>query len=87
MSLDGRQVETDDRGRVYLSKELRDRYGEQFHVVTYRDHIEFVPIDEDPLEGLREAVGGAFGGRSVEELREEGRKAAAEEARSDVRRD
>jgi hypothetical protein len=75
------------RGRVYLSKDLRDRYGERFHVVTYRDHIEFVPIDEDPLEGLREAVGDAFDGESVEDLREKGRQAASEEARSDVRRD
>jgi hypothetical protein len=87
MSLDSQQVETDDRGRVYLSKDLRDRYGEQFHVVTYRDHIEFVPIDEDSLEGLREAVGDAFDGESVENMREKGRQAASEEAHSDVRRD
>jgi hypothetical protein len=55
--------------------------------VTYRDHIEFVPIDEDPLEGLREAVSNAFEGESVGDLREKGRQGASEEARSDVRRD
>lgn len=87
MSLDSRQIEADDRGRLYLSKELRDQYGDRFHVVTYRNHLELVPIDEDPLEGLRDAVGDAFDGKSVDELREEAREAATEEARTDVRRD
>lgn len=78
-------VETDDRGRVYLEKALRDRYGERFHVVTYRDRIELVPIDEEPLAGLRDAVGDAFDGRSIEELktaaREEARRQAADHVR------
>lgn len=78
-------VETDDRGRVYFEKALRDRYGERFHVVTYRDRIELVPIDEEPLAGLRDAVGDAFDGRSIEELktaaREEARRQAADHVR------
>jgi len=53
-------VESDDRGRLYLSKDIRERYGEKFHLVEYSDHIELIPIDNDPLEGLREAVGSAF---------------------------
>lgn len=77
----------DDRGRLYLSKEQRARYGETFHVVEYRDHVELIPIDEDPLEGLRDAVGDAFRDRSVEELREEARELARREAEGDVRRD
>ena len=80
-------TETDDRGRLYLSKEVRDRYGERFHVVEYSDHIELIPIDDDPLEGLRDAVGDAFEGKSVEELREEARDLAKREAEDGVRRD
>jgi hypothetical protein len=80
-------VETDDRGRLYLEKALRERYGEQFHIVTYRDRIELVPVDEDPLEGLREAVGDAFEGKSVSELKEEARAEALEQATDRVRRD
>jgi bifunctional DNA-binding transcriptional regulator/antitoxin component of YhaV-PrlF toxin-antitoxin module len=64
-------TETDERGRIYLSKRIREEYGERFHVVEYDDHIELVPVDDDPVEGLREAVGDAFEGRSAEELSEE----------------
>ncbi|MFC6718762.1 AbrB/MazE/SpoVT family DNA-binding domain-containing protein [Natrialbaceae archaeon GCM10025810] len=78
-------TKTDDRGRLYLSKELRERHGEKFHVVEYSDHIELIPIDEDPLEGLREAVGDAFDGKSIEELREEASELAAREAVDDLR--
>jgi bifunctional DNA-binding transcriptional regulator/antitoxin component of YhaV-PrlF toxin-antitoxin module len=80
-------TETDDRGRIYLSKSLREEYGERFHVVEYTDHIELVPVDDDPVEGLREAVGDAFEGKSVEELRDEAEELAREEAEDGLRRD
>lgn len=80
-------TKTDERGRLYLSKDLRARYGERFHVVEYQDRIELVPVDEDPLEGLREAVGDAFEGKSVDELRQEARDQAVDNAENDVRRD
>jgi hypothetical protein len=80
-------TKTDERGRLYLSKDLRARYGERFHVVEYQDRIELIPVDEDPLEGLREAVGDAFEGKSVDELRQEARDQAVEDAENDVRRD
>jgi len=79
-------IESDDRGRLYLSKDIRERYGEKFHVVEYSDHIELIPIDNDPLEGLREAVGSAFDDKSIEELREEAQQKAKEEALENVRR-
>jgi hypothetical protein len=80
-------TKTDERGRLYLSKDLRARYGERFHIVEYQDRIELVPVDEDPLEGLREAVGDAFEGKSVDELRQEARDQAVDDAENDVRRD
>ena len=80
-------TETDERGRLYLSKDIRERFGERFHVVEFQDRIELVPVDEDPLAGLREAVGDAFDDRSVEELREEAREQARQDALNDVRRD
>ncbi|WP_246988815.1 AbrB/MazE/SpoVT family DNA-binding domain-containing protein [Halorientalis marina] len=80
-------VEADDRGRLYLASELRDRYGERFHIVEYQNRIELIPVDENPFEGLRDAVGDAFEDESVDELRERARAKATEEARADVRRD
>ncbi|MFB6234240.1 MAG: AbrB/MazE/SpoVT family DNA-binding domain-containing protein [Halopenitus sp.] len=69
-------IETDSHGRLYLSVELREKYGEKFHVVEYEDRLELVPIDEDPLQTVRDAAGEAFEGESVEELREDAREQA-----------
>lgn len=80
-------TKTDERGRIYLSKRLREEYGEKFHVVEYDDHIELVPVDDDPVEGLREAVGDTFEGRSAEELRDEAEELARQEAEDGLRRD
>jgi hypothetical protein len=73
-------VETDSHGRLYLSSELRGKYGEEFHVVEYRDRIELIPIDEDPVEAIREVAGDAFEGESVEQLREEAKERAKRDA-------
>jgi hypothetical protein len=73
-------VETDSHGRLYLSSELRQKYGEKFHVVEYEDRLELIPIDEDPLQAIRDAAGDAFEGESIEELREEAREQAKRDA-------
>ncbi len=51
---------TDERGRIYLPKDVRDRFGEQYRIVELSSHVALFPVDEDPIEGLREAVGDAF---------------------------
>ena len=75
-------VETDSHGRLYLSSELRQKYGERFHVVEYEDRLELIPIDENPLQAIREAAGDAFEGESVEELRESARGQAKKDAKA-----
>lgn len=77
-------VETDSHGRLYLSSELREKYGEKFHVVEYEDRLELVPIDEDPLQAVREAAGEAFEGKSVEDLRSDALEQAENEAAEDL---
>jgi len=73
-------IETDSHGRLYLTSKLRQKYGEKFHVVEYEDRLELIPIDEDPLQAIREAAGDAFEGESIEELREEAREQAQRDA-------
>jgi len=68
----------DDRGRLTLPKELRERYGDRYHIVELHDGIKLVPIAEDPLDALRDEF--ADVGKSADELREEGRKATLDEA-------
>lgn len=79
-------VETDSHGRLYLSSELRQKYGERFHVVEYEDRIELIPIDEDPLQAVRDEIGDALEGKSREELREEALQRAKQEAEDDIER-
>jgi len=59
----------DDQGRVYLPKDLREKYGGRFRIVETRDEIIFIPLPEDPLENFQEKE--ALEDKSVESLREE----------------
>jgi bifunctional DNA-binding transcriptional regulator/antitoxin component of YhaV-PrlF toxin-antitoxin module len=68
----------DDRGRLTLPKELRERFGDRYHVVELHDGIKLVPIDEDPLGALRRAFEDVE--KSAEELRAEARETAVDEA-------
>ena len=77
-------VETDSHGRLYLSSELREKYGEKFHVVAYDDRIELIPIDDDPLQAVRDEIGDALEGKSREELQEEALDRAKQEAEDDI---
>lgn len=77
-------TETDDRGRIYLSKDLRDRHGERFRVVDLPSRIVLVPVDDDPLQAVRESVGPTFEGKDIDELREDARAAIAAEARREA---
>ena len=77
-------TETDDRGRLYLPKELRERHGERFRVVDLPSRIVLVPVDDDPLEAVREAVGDSFEGRSIAELKREARAEARKEIETEI---
>jgi hypothetical protein len=79
-------VETDASGRLYLSAELRQKYGEKFHVVEYDDRIELIPIDEDPLQAVRDELGDVLEGESSEELKERALERAKQEAENDIER-
>ncbi|HKL30771.1 MAG TPA: AbrB/MazE/SpoVT family DNA-binding domain-containing protein [Natrialbaceae archaeon] len=73
-------AETDRQGRLYLPKEIREKYGDKYHIVTYEDRIELIPVADDPLAAVREAVGG-LRDASVEEIRDD----IEAEAKADAR--
>lgn len=77
-------VETDDRGRIYLSKDLREKHGERFRVLDLPDRVVLIPVDEDPLRAAREAVGDAFEGKSIDELRTDALETAKAEIEAEV---
>ena len=61
-------AETDKQGRLYLSKELREKYGERYHIVKYEDRIELIPVADEPHAAVREAAGD-LRSASVEDIR------------------
>lgn len=63
-------TETDRQGRLYIPKEVREKYGEKYHIVTYEDRIELIPVADDPLAAVREATGD-LRDASIEEIRED----------------
>ncbi|WP_049927249.1 AbrB/MazE/SpoVT family DNA-binding domain-containing protein [Halopiger goleimassiliensis] len=71
-------VALDDRGRLTLPKEVRERYGDRYHVVQLPDGIKLVPIADNPLEALRDEF--ADVDKSADELREKARDDAIDEA-------
>ena len=77
-------METDSHGRLYLTSELRQKYGEKFHVVEYEDRIELIPIAEHPLQAVRDEIGDALEGTSREELRQDASARAKREAKDDI---
>jgi bifunctional DNA-binding transcriptional regulator/antitoxin component of YhaV-PrlF toxin-antitoxin module len=71
-------VSLDSRGRLTLPKELRERYGDRYHIVELPDGIKLVPVADDPLDALREEF--ADVDKSATELREGARETALNEA-------
>jgi bifunctional DNA-binding transcriptional regulator/antitoxin component of YhaV-PrlF toxin-antitoxin module len=75
---------TDERGRIYLPKDVRSRFGERYRIVELPSHVALFPVDDDPLEGLREAVGDAFEGTDSADLKAEARRSIAREVENEA---
>lgn len=57
---------------------MRERYGDHYHIVELHDGIKLIPVADDPLCALREEFEGVE--KTADELREEARREAIEEA-------
>lgn len=75
-----KRAEADDRGRIVIPHEIREKHGDRYRVVELDDRVELIPLKEDPVEGLRNAVGSAFDGKSIDEIKREAREGAREDA-------
>ena len=72
------EVTLDDRGRLTLPKDLRDKYGDRYRIVEVHEGMKLVPVADDPLGALRNEF--ADVDKTAETLRNDARKAAVDEA-------
>lgn len=72
-------TEVDAQGRLYLPKGTRNRYGERFRLVELRDGIKLIPLGDDPVDELTEALGD-LADVPIEEVREEAQARARDDA-------
>lgn len=77
-------TEADDRGRIVIPSEIRKKHGDRYRIVELSDRVELIPLQEDPVAGLREAVGDAFEGKSIAEIKQDARDAARVDTLKDV---
>lgn len=70
---------TDERGRLYLPKDVRERFGDEYRVVELPNYVALFPVAEDPVAAVEDAVGETLEGKSVDELRAEARRKGREE--------
>lgn len=75
----------DSKGRLFLDSSVRSRYGERFFVVELPSEILLLPVPADPIPDLEE-IGEAMADKSIHEIKKMIRRAAKEEALSDLRR-
>jgi bifunctional DNA-binding transcriptional regulator/antitoxin component of YhaV-PrlF toxin-antitoxin module len=75
---------TDERGRIYLPKDVRDRFGTKYRIVELPSHVALFPVDDDPLEGLRAAVGDAFEDTDSDQLKSVAKKRISQEVQAGV---
>ena len=75
---------TDERGRIYLPKDVRERFGNQYRIVELPSHVALFPVDEDPMAGLRAAVGDGFVATEAADLKTDAREAISREVREEA---
>lgn len=77
-------AKADERGRIVIPHEIREKHGDRYRVVELDDRVELIPLKNDPIEGLRDAVGDALDDKSIAEIKRESREAARKETLDEV---
>lgn len=76
-------VDVDSRGRVYIPKDMREEFGESFKVVKLDSGIKLIPLDDDPVDGLRSSMEEAED-LELDGITREAEKKAKKEVKDDI---
>lgn len=79
------EIATDERGRITIPKDIRERFGERYRLIELQDGVKLFPIPDDPVAALRDASSDEFKRASMDELREAALEEAREQASENVR--
>lgn len=71
-------TQCDNRGRVYLGKKIREKYGETFIILEDKDKLILVPVSNEPIKDLEE-LGTQLPRKSLKALRKDILKEAKKE--------
>ncbi|WP_081443483.1 hypothetical protein [Haloterrigena turkmenica] len=63
------------RGRIVVPNEIREKHGERYRIGELSDRVELIPLNDDPIEGFRDAIGDAFEDESIAEIERASREA------------
>jgi bifunctional DNA-binding transcriptional regulator/antitoxin component of YhaV-PrlF toxin-antitoxin module len=72
------RVKVDERGRLYLPREFREKIGREVYLVDVKDGVLIIPKPTDPVKELEE-IGSLIPERSIKELKKDILKMAEEE--------
>ena len=78
-------IECDDRGRILLTKDVRELYGKEFVLVKAPREVVLIPVPKDPLKTLREEGRKLPKSMSVADLKKLGRQLAVKEAMDEMK--
>lgn len=73
-------LEMEKNGKIYIPKEIRQKFGIKFFIVTYQDRIILYNIPDNPIEDLIK-IGEKLKDIPIEEIKE----AVYKEAYNDIR--
>lgn len=72
-------IACDERGRILLAKDVREKYGNKFVIVKAPGELVLLPIPKNPLKALREEGKKIPKGVSVSEMKKKARDLALKE--------
>ena len=79
-------VELDDKGRLVIEKEIREKYGKRFELFEALGEIVLLPVPDDPVKAMEEEGKKLPKKISVADLKAKARAIALKEAMGNLDR-